>query len=151
MICSNKSTPSMKTVADAPAAPAPRLLDRVRSEIRCRHYSLRTEETYVDWIRRFILFHHKQHPADMGLREVEGFLSYLASERHVSASTQNQAKAALLFLYKRVLGTELPWLDGIVQAKPSRRLPVVLSPGEVRRLLDQMGGGRGVTSPLDQL
>ena len=102
----------------------------------------------MDWIRRFILFHGKQHPADMGLREVEGFLSYLALERHVSAATQNQAKAAILFLYKRVLGSELPWLDGIVQAQPSRRLPVVLSPGEVRRLLDQMRGVTGLVARL---
>lgn len=122
----------------------PRLLDQVRAAIRYRHYSLRTEETYVAWIRRFILFHHKRHPAGMGPHEVEGFLSFLASERRVSAATQNQAKAALLFLYKCVLGVELPWLDGIVQAKPSRRLPVVLSLGEVRSLLDQMGGVTGL-------
>jgi integron integrase len=120
----------------------------VRAEIRGRHYSLRTEETYVDWIKRFILFHHKQHPAGMGLREVETFLSYLASERHVAASTQNQAKAALLFLYKRVLGMELPWLDGVIQAKGSRRLPVVLTPGEVRGLLDQMGGVTALVARL---
>lgn len=102
----------------------------------------------MDWIKRFILFHHKRHPDGMGLREVEAFLSYLASERHVAASTQNQAKAALLFLYKRVLGMELPWLDGVIQAKASRRLPVVLTPGEVRRLLDQMSGVTALVARL---
>jgi integron integrase len=112
----------------------------MRSEIRVRHYSLRTEETYVDWVKRFIYFNDKKHPAELGRSEVEGFLSHLALERHVSASTQNQAKAALLFLYKHVLGLELPWLSGIIQAKPSQRLPVVLSPAEVRKLLGQMSG-----------
>lgn len=127
---------------------APRLLDRVRGEVRVRHYSLRTEETYVGWIRRFILFHRKRHPAEMGAREVEAFLSHLASERQVSASTQNQAKAALLFLYKHVLGAELPWLDGVVQAKPSRHLPVVLDSGDVRRVLDGMEGTTGLVARL---
>lgn len=118
----------------------PRLLDQVRACIRAKHYSLRTEEAYVDWIRRFILFHAKRHPRGMALAEIQAFLTYLAVERHVSASTQNQAKAALLFLYSEVLQVELPWLSGIVQAKQSPRLPVVLTPGEVRALLDQMEG-----------
>ncbi|MBD3816303.1 MAG: integron integrase [Halothiobacillus sp.] len=118
----------------------PKLLDRVRAEIRVRHYSIRTEEAYVDWVRRFILFHRKRHPADMGAEEVGAFLSYLASERQVAASTQNQAKSALLFLYQKVLGVELPWLDEVIAAKPSRRLPVVLTPTEVRRLLDGTSG-----------
>ena len=121
-------------------APKPRLLDQVRSEIRLRHYSLRTEEAYTDWIRRYICFHDKRHPNQMGLAEVEAFLSHLAVERRVAAATQNQAKAALLFLYQRVLGMNLPWLQGVVQAKPAQRLPVVLTPGEVRRLLDRMSG-----------
>jgi len=120
--------------------PKPRLLDQVRSEIRLRHYSLRTEEAYTDWIRRYICFHDKRHPNQMGLAEVEAFLSHLAVERRVAAATQNQAKAALLFLYRCVLGMNLPWLQGVVQAKPSQRLPVVLTPGEVRRLLDRMSG-----------
>lgn len=118
----------------------PKLLDRVRAEIRVRHYSIRTESTYVDWVRRFILFHHKRHPADMGAEEVGAFLSYLATERQVSASTQNQAKSALLFLYQKVLNIELPWLDEVITAKPSRRLPVVLTATEVRRLLDGTSG-----------
>lgn len=96
---------------------SPRLLDRMRAEIRLRHYSIRTEEAYVDWARRFILFHGKRHPADMGAEEIRDFLSHLASERNVSASTQNQAKSALLFLYKEVLGLDLPWLDEVISAK----------------------------------
>jgi integron integrase len=102
----------------------------------------------VEWARRFILFHHKRHPKEMGAAEVTAFLSHLALERRVSASTQNQAKAALLFLYKRVLGMDLPWLDEIVQAKRTRRLPVVLSPQEVRSLLDQMEGTMGLVAEL---
>ena len=83
------------------------------------HYSIRTEEAYTDWVRRFILFHQKRHSKEMGAAEVEAFLSYLAVERKVSSSTQNQTKAALLFLYKQVLNVELPWLDDITSAKPS--------------------------------
>lgn len=118
----------------------PKLLDRVRAEIRVRHYSIRTEEAYIDWVRRFIFFHHKRHPADMGAKEVGAFLSYLATERQVAASTQNQAKSALLFLYQKVLGVELPWLDEVITARSSKRLPVVLTPTEVRRLLDGTSG-----------
>lgn len=116
------------------------LLEQVRDRIRVKHYALRTEYAYVDWIRRFILYHRKRHPRDMGAAEVEAFLSYLATTCNVSASTQNQAKAALLFLYKEVLGTALPWLDEITQAKASRRLPVVLTPREVKALLDGLNG-----------
>lgn len=94
--------------------PAPKLLDRVRARIRTLHYSIRTEEAYVDWARRLILFHGKRHPLEMGAPEISAFLTYLAVERNVSASTQNQAKAALLFLYKEVLELELPWLDEVV-------------------------------------
>jgi integron integrase len=118
----------------------PKLLDRVRAEIRVRHYSIRTEEAYIDWVRRFIFFHQKRHPADMGAKEVGAFLSYLATERQVAASTQNQAKSALLFLYQKVLGVELPWLDEVITARSSKRLPVVLTPTEVRRLLDGTSG-----------
>ena len=98
-------------------APAPKLLDRLRDHLRTRHYSIRTETAYVDWARRFILFHGKRHPQEMGAAEVEAFLTYLAVQRQVSASTQNQAKAAILYLYKQVLGVDLPWLDDVVQAK----------------------------------
>ena len=95
----------------------PRLLDRVRIALRTRHMSRRTEEAYVFWVRRFIVFHGKRHPAEMGAPEVTAFLSHLAMERRVSASTQNQALSALLFLYRHVLAVELPWLDGLVRAK----------------------------------
>ena len=104
-----------------PAAQQPKLLDRMREAIRVRHYSLSTEHTYLQWAKRFILFHHKRHPAEMGAPEVEMFLSDLAIQRNVSASTQNQAMHAILFLYRDVLGIDLPWLDGItgsMQAHP---------------------------------
>jgi len=94
---------------------APKLLDRMVGEIRIRHYSLRTEETYVKWARRFILFHGKRHPLEMGAQEVSAFLGHLAAERGVAAATQNQAKAAILFLYRQVLGVELPWLTEVYQ------------------------------------
>jgi integron integrase len=105
-----------------------------------RHFSLRTEEIYVGWVRRFILFHGKRHPREMGAAEVGAFLAHLATERGVAAATQNQAKSALLFLYLRVLNVELPWLGEVVHAKRMRRLPVVLTQGEVRALLGQMDG-----------
>ncbi|MEW6314465.1 MAG: integron integrase [Pseudomonadota bacterium] len=127
---------------------SPKLLDRIRAAIRLRHYSVRTEEAYVDWARRFILFHGRRHPAEMGADEVSAFLSYLVSERNVAASTQNQAKSALLFLYREVLGIELPWLDEVVAAKAARRLPVVLTPTEVRRLLNAMSGTMGLVASL---
>lgn len=116
------------------------MLDQLRQKIRARHYSIRTEEAYVDWTRRFILFHHKRHPKDMRVPEVEAFLTYLAVERNVSASTQNQARAALLFLYKEVLGVKLRWLDGVTPAKTAKRLPVVLTQREARALLDELSG-----------
>lgn len=125
---------------DAPGARAPRLLDRVRAALRTRHYSRRTEEAYVAWIKRFIFFHGTRHPADMGPGEVTAFLSALAVDRHVAASTQNQALSALLFLYRDVLEVELPWLDDIVRAKRPVRLPVVLTRDEVRALLQHLDG-----------
>ena len=118
----------------------PKLLERVRERIRYKHYSLRTEESYVQWIRRFIIFHGKKHPSEMGAPEVEAFLTSLAVEGNVAASTQNQARSALLFLYKEVLGSELPWLDNVEQAKKPRRLPVVLTEDEVRALLASVDG-----------
>lgn len=114
-----------------------KLLDRVRHTIRLHQYSLDTERAYIHWIRRFILFHNKQHPMDMGKPEVEAFLTHLAVNRAVSPSTQNLALAAILFLYQKVLETELPWLDDVIRAKPQRRIPVVLSKEEVRRLFEQ--------------
>ena len=126
----------------------PRLLDQLRAALRVRRYAYRTEQAYVDWARRFILFHGKRHPREMGAREVESFLTHLAVERKVSASTQNQAKAALLFLYRDLLGCELPWLGEVVQAKPSVRLPVVLSTSETRSLLEGMDGTMGLLARL---
>lgn len=111
---------------------APRLLDRVRDKIRLKHYSIRTEEAYVQWIRRYILHHAKRHPAEMGAAEVEAFLTHLAVAGRVAASTQNQARSALSFLYKEVLGTELPWLDKVEQAQKPKRLPVVSTVEEAR-------------------
>src|SRR5437016_9247069 len=120
----------------------PRLLDRVREALRLRHYSRRTERAYLGWIRRYIVFHAKRHPAEMGAAEVSRFLSSLAVEGRVSASTQNQALAALLFLYGPVLGVELPWLDGLVRAVRPERLPVVLSRDEGRAVLLARGTSR---------
>ena len=135
--------------APAPATPRPpKLLDRLRDHLRTRHYSIRTETAYVDWARRFILFHGKRHPQEMGSAEVEAFLTHLAVNRQVSASTQNQAKAAILYLYKQVLGVDLPWLDGVVQAKTPQRLPVVLTASEVRALLLHMQGTTGLVAQL---
>ena len=118
----------------------PRLLDAVRQEIRLRHYSRQTERAYVGWIRRYILFHGKRHPAEMGAEEVTRFLSSLAVEGKVSASTQNQALAALLFLYSQVLRIDLPWLADLVRADRPQRLPVVLSREEVRAVLVALRG-----------
>lgn len=113
-----------------------------------RHYSIRTEAAYVDWARRFILFHGKRHPSEMGAVEVTAFLTHLANVRSVGASTQAQARSALLFLYKEVLGVALPWLDEVVVAKASQRLPVVLTPREVHALLGQMTGTGGLIATL---
>jgi integron integrase len=121
-------------------APKPRLLDRVRDTIRARHYSRRTEKAYVAWIRRYILFHGKRHPLEMGGPEVTRFLTSLAVEGHVAGSTQNQALSALLFLYREVLAQEVPWLDNIVRAKRTARLPVVLTRDEVRTVIRQLRG-----------
>ncbi len=129
-------------------SPPPRLLDRLRAAIRVRHYSIRTEDAYADWARRFILFSDKRHPMDLGAAEVAAFLSYLAVDRNVAASTQNQAKSALLFLYRVVLGVELPWLDEVIGAKSPRRLPVVLTPAQVRSLLNELNGTMGLVASL---
>jgi integron integrase len=120
--------------------PRPRLLDRVREAVRARHYSRRTEKAYVDWIRRYIVFHEKRHPMEMGAAEVTQFLTSLAVHSKVAASTQNQALSALLFLYREVLRVELPWLDGLVRAKPPHHLPVVLTREEVRVVLGRLDG-----------
>ena len=118
----------------------PKLLDQVRAAIRAKHYSIRTEEAYVQWIRRYILFHNKRHPREMGPPEINAFLSHLATARRVAASTQNQALCAILFLYKEVLEQDPGRLEGIVRAKKPKRLPVVLTPQEVAAILGQLSG-----------
>jgi integron integrase len=122
------------------AAPAPRLLDHLREALRARHYSLRTEEAYAGWVRRFVLFHGKRHPREMGEREINAFLTDLAIEKKVSASTQTQALSALLFLYREVLELPFPELDRLIRAKRPRRLPTVLTKQEVTQLLSQLDG-----------
>lgn len=118
----------------------PKLLDQVRQQIRLRNYSIRTERVYAEWIKRFIRFHAYRHPAEMGAAEIEAYLTHLAVKRDVSASTQNQALAALLFLYKQVLKQELPWLDNVVRAKRPQHMPVVLTRDEVQRVLARLSG-----------
>ena len=115
-----------------------RLLDRLKNAIRVRQYSMATEKAYLGWARRYILFHHKRHPAEMGKCEIESFLTHLAVKRSVAPSTQNQALQALLFLYKNVLDTDVAWIDDVVRAKATRRVPVVLSQDEVSLLLSKM-------------
>ncbi len=117
-----------------------KLLDRMRAVLRTRHYSIRTEDTYVQWVKRFIIFHGKKHPSAMGSHEINTYLTHLAVERHVSASTQSQALAAILFLYRDVLGEEVPWLTELVRAPRRERAPVVLTREEVRRVLGEMSG-----------
>ncbi len=130
--------------ANTSPVPAPRLLDQLRDRIRVKHYSIRTEAQYVHWVRRFILFHGKRHPRELGAPEVEAFLTHLAVEGGVAASTQNQALSALLFLYREVLGVDLPWLDNVTRAKRPQRLPVVLTRDEVRAVLAKMDGTYGL-------
>jgi integrase len=117
-----------------------KLLEQVRDAIRLKHYSYRTEESYVDWIRRYILFHNKQHPKEMGVEEIEAFLTHLAVEQQVAASTQNQAFSALLFLYREVLKIEFAQPIQALRARESRHLPTVLTPDEVRAVISQLSG-----------
>jgi integron integrase len=126
----------------------PRLLDTLRARLRAVHYSIRTEDAYVDWVRRFVLFHRCRHPKDMGVREVEAYLTHLAVTRGVAAATQNQARAAILFLYREVLGIELPWLRDVVSAKTPQRMPVVLTEREVRALLLELQGTHWLVASL---
>ncbi len=140
----------------------PRLLDRVRERLRLKHYSIRIEQAYVDWIKRFILylpkalhpcnpfilFHGKRHPDAMGKAEVERFLTHLAVERSVAASSQNQALSAIVFLYKEILGRELEWLYNVVRAKRPARVPVVLTEAEVRAVLAQRDGRHALMAEI---
>ena len=126
-----------------PAAPPhnkPKLLDQVRDVIRRKHFSIRTEQSYVDWVRRFILFHNKRHPREMAEAEVTEFLTHLARDGGVAASTQNQALSALLFLYKQVLKQEIGWQEGVERAKRPARMPVVLTHDEVHKIFAHLHG-----------
>ena len=125
-----------------------KLLDQVRQAVRFKHYSIRTEQAYVDWIKKFIIFHKKRHPATMGADEVRDFLNHLANRVSVAASTQNQAFSALLFLYREVLRQELPWIDNVDRVKRPAKLPVVLTQDEVRALLSKMSGTVGLMAQL---
>ena len=126
--------------SNAVVASSPKLLDRVRWHLRSKRYSIRTEEVYVDWVRRFIIFHHKRHPDEMGEEEISGFLSYLAVEKNVAASTQNQAFSALLFLYQQVLDRKLDFIDDVQRVKRPAKVPVVFTPAEARAVLAHLKG-----------
>jgi integron integrase len=138
-----KSTDSLR-LAENPSSstgiPPPKFLDRVRWHLRVKRYSIRTEQAYIDWIRRFILFHKKRHPEQMGEEEIAAFLSHLAVDRHVAASTQNQAFNALLFLYQHVLDRKLQFIDGVERVRRPARLPVVFSKAEARAVLAHLKG-----------
>jgi integron integrase len=142
----------MQAIAERNATPAAakpqKLMDRVVESLRVHRYALSTERTYCHWIKRFIFFHGKRHPSTMGAAEVEAFLTHLATAERVTASTQNQALHAVLYLYKQVLGVELPWLDGIVRARESKRLPTVLTQRETAALLRHVHGSSGTIVKL---
>ena len=142
----NSHNNSRKT--NTPVLKSTWLLDQLREQIRCLHYSLRTEEGSEDWVKKFIYFHHKRHPRDMGQAQVEAFLSHMAVERKVSVSTHRQALSALLFLYQKVLGIELPWMDELARPVPKKRIPVVLTRPEVLALLSQLDGQHKLLASL---
>jgi integron integrase len=127
---------------------SPKLLDKVRDKLRVKHYSIRTEQTYVHWIKRYIFFHGKRHPKELGARDIESFLTHLAVAGKVSASTQNLAKSSLLFLYREVLEIQLPWLENVTQAKAPKRLPVVLTVSEVQSVLSRLTGTHALIASL---
>ena len=131
----------------SPSAPLT-LSGAVRNAVRARHYSLATERAYVHWIKRFVVFHGRRHPRDLGASEVSSFLSWLANVGHVAAATQNQALAALLFLYRQVLGLDLPWLHDVIRAKKPKRLPNVLTQDECRPLLDKVDSEHALMARL---
>ena len=127
---------------------SPRLMDQMRLAIRRRHYSHRTEKTYVHWCLRYIRFHGRRHPRELSAVDLTAWLNHLANERHVAASTQNQALSAILFLYKHVLSVDLPWLEGVDRARRPDRLPVVLTRGEARAILDELSGTAWIAASL---
>ncbi len=126
----------------------PKLLDQMRESMRARHYRSRTEETYCQWVRRYILFHQKRHPADMGEPEINAFLTHLAVKDKVSASTQNQALSAILYLYRHVIGREVGDLGEVIRARKPKRLPVVMTREEVKAVLDHLSGDKWLMSSL---
>ncbi len=126
----------------------PSLLEQVRQSLRLRHYSIRTERAYVDWIKRFIIYHGKRHPSEMATDEIRQFLSHLATDRAVAAATQNQALSALLFLYREVLGVELPYVEGIERAKRPTRVPVVLTREGAGLVVSKISGTSRLTAAL---
>src|SRR6266496_2671862 len=126
--------------SNATIASSPKLLDRVRWHLRVKHYSIRTEQAYVEWIRRYILFHRKRHPNEMGEKEISDFLTHLAVEKNVSASTQNQAFSALLFLYQQILERKLDFIDNVQRVTRPAKLPVVFTPAEARAVLAHLKG-----------
>ena len=140
MMRAPRATPVISHSPSIPPASPPKLLDRVRWHLRVKHYSIRTEKTYVDWIRRFILFHGKRHPNDMAEEEISTFLTHLAVERRVAASTQNQALCALLFLYTQVLERKLDFMDKIERVTRPPKIPVVLTPSEAHAVLGRLKG-----------
>ncbi len=146
----NRISPSdpAPTASVPSSAAKPKLLDQVRATIRTKHYSPRTEDTYVYWIKRFIFFHDKRHPVEMAEPEIAQFLSTLATVLKVSGSTQNQALNALLFLYHQVLGKEIGYVSGVVRAKKAPRLPVVLTRGEIQALLNYLNGSEKIMATL---
>lgn len=142
------SVESQSAPTSAPAPASPRLLDRLREAIRAKHYSIRTEDAYHDWVKRFILFHDKRHPETMGVPEINAFLTHLAVHENVAASTQNQALNAIVFLYREVLHQELDGAIRPVRAKPPERLPVVLTKAEVLRVINQLSGEQRLMAQL---
>jgi len=136
----DKLTRMSDRVVRTPVAGKPKLLDQMRDIIRRKHYSIRTEQAYIDWIKRFIIYHGKRHPGEMAEEEVAEFLTHLARDLNVAASTQNQALSALLFLYKEVLKHEMGWLEKVERAKKPPKLPVVLSRREVKQIFAHLHG-----------
>ncbi len=143
-----RSAQSTIEILPAAAPPKPKLLDQVRQAIRTLHYSVKTEEAYVHWIKRFIFYHNKRHPAEMSEQEIARFLTSLASESHVSASTQNQALNAILFLYRQVMRKEIGYVYGVVRAKRPKRFPVVLTRQEVRAIVSFLHGSEWIMAML---
>jgi len=138
----------MAEQASVPGGRPKRLLEQAREKLRAMHYSYRTEQTYLDWMKRYILFHGKRHPREMGAQEIEAFVSHLANDRGVSASTQTQALSAVLYLYRHVLGSEVGWIEGISRAKKSQRVPIVLTREEVAAVLARLEGRERLMAAL---